>query len=272
MSPNRAEPLTWCSRCSKVKAWHTPEKHWEPLQGGKCPSGGFSGLEYFQMECIFQVRLGEQQRFCRTHHEALWAPLFVDAFPELCLSSPADMACPLYPQLRCPGLCWDSPLVASRDKRVFPKRSAVFLWTFFLPKAALPPRGQPDSAGWERACWCYYHYHYELINTFGTALGLSCGMWDLVPWPEIQPGSPALRMKSLSRWTTWEIPTDIIIIVNASGWPLVVPSRLLRVLRFCRLHLILPSLTHLALLSGALNRLTVSDKGLCEVSCPAVFL
>ena len=33
-----------------------------------------------------------------------------------------------------------------------------------------------------------------------------CGMWDLVPWPGIEPGSPALGAQSLSHWTTREVP------------------------------------------------------------------
>ena len=36
--------------------------------------------------------------------------------------------------------------------------------------------------------------------------GLSCVMWDLVPGPGIQPGSPALEEQSLSHWTTREVP------------------------------------------------------------------
>ena len=30
----------------------------------------------------------------------------------------------------------------------------------------------------------------------------SCGMWDLVPWPGIEPGSLALGAQSLNHWTT----------------------------------------------------------------------
>ena len=37
-------------------------------------------------------------------------------------------------------------------------------------------------------------------------LGLSCGIWDLVPWAGIKPGSPALGVQSLSHWTTREVP------------------------------------------------------------------
>ena len=35
---------------------------------------------------------------------------------------------------------------------------------------------------------------------------LSHGMWDLVPWPGIEPGSPALGVWSLSHWITREVP------------------------------------------------------------------
>ena len=37
-------------------------------------------------------------------------------------------------------------------------------------------------------------------------LGLSCNMWDLVPWAGIEAGSPALGAQSLSHWTTREVP------------------------------------------------------------------
>ena len=35
---------------------------------------------------------------------------------------------------------------------------------------------------------------------------LGCGMWDLVPRPEIEPRPPALGAQSLSHWTTREVP------------------------------------------------------------------
>ena len=37
---------------------------------------------------------------------------------------------------------------------------------------------------------------------------LNCSIWDLVPWPGIEPGPPALRMKNLSHWTTREVPDE----------------------------------------------------------------
>ena len=38
----------------------------------------------------------------------------------------------------------------------------------------------------------------------------SCGMWDLVSWPGIEPGPPALGAGSLSHWATREVPLPLI--------------------------------------------------------------
>ena len=35
---------------------------------------------------------------------------------------------------------------------------------------------------------------------------LSCNTWDLVPWPRIEPRSPASGARSLNCWTTREVP------------------------------------------------------------------
>ena len=39
----------------------------------------------------------------------------------------------------------------------------------------------------------------------------SCSMWDLVPWPGIKLGPPALGAQSLSHWTTREVSTSTIL-------------------------------------------------------------
>ena len=39
---------------------------------------------------------------------------------------------------------------------------------------------------------------------------LSHSMWDLVPWPGIEPESPALGAWNLSHWTTREVPNSLI--------------------------------------------------------------
>ena len=38
------------------------------------------------------------------------------------------------------------------------------------------------------------------------APGLSCSMWDLVSWPGIKPGPPALGAQSLNHWASKEVP------------------------------------------------------------------
>ena len=40
---------------------------------------------------------------------------------------------------------------------------------------------------------------------------LSCGMRDLVPWPGIEPGSPASGVRSLNCWTTREAPAPFFL-------------------------------------------------------------
>ena len=41
---------------------------------------------------------------------------------------------------------------------------------------------------------------------------LSCGMWDLVPWPGIKPGPPALGGWSFSPWTSKDVPMSFEIL------------------------------------------------------------
>ena len=47
------------------------------------------------------------------------------------------------------------------------------------------------------------------IYLFGCAWSLSCSVWDLVPWPRIEPRTPALGAWSLSHWTTRGVPRRI---------------------------------------------------------------
>ena len=49
-----------------------------------------------------------------------------------------------------------------------------------------------------------------LSGIFVVVCGIfSCIMWDLVPQPGIEPGSPALGAWSLNHWTTKEVPRGI---------------------------------------------------------------
>ena len=38
---------------------------------------------------------------------------------------------------------------------------------------------------------------------------LSCSLWDLVPWPGMEPGPPVLRVWSLLHWTTRLVPKEL---------------------------------------------------------------
>ena len=54
------------------------------------------------------------------------------------------------------------------------------------------------------------HHHYLfswLCYVLVVAFRIfSCGMWDLVPRPGNKPGPPAFGVRSLSHWTTREVP------------------------------------------------------------------
>ena len=52
-----------------------------------------------------------------------------------------------------------------------------------------------------------YFFFFLILFIYLAALGLSCGMWDLAPWPGIEPGPPAVGAQRLSHWTTREVPT-----------------------------------------------------------------
>ena len=46
----------------------------------------------------------------------------------------------------------------------------------------------------------------SMLNIQLQHVGLSCGMWDLVPWPGIKLRTPALGAWSLSHWAPREVP------------------------------------------------------------------
>ena len=60
------------------------------------------------------------------------------------------------------------------------------------------------------------------------SLGLSCSMWDLVPWPGIKPELPALGAWILSHWTTSEVPVGSTKSRESRARWMYVPSSLIR--------------------------------------------
>ena len=70
----------------------------------------------------------------------------------------------------------------------------------------------------------YVAFFFFFFNYFYlAALGLSCSMWDLVPWPGNEPGPPALGAQRLSHRTTREIPLMLLLFCtfHFSIWSLV---------------------------------------------------
>ena len=67
---------------------------------------------------------------------------------------------------------------------------------------------------------CQFKKYLIIIFIYLAVLGLGWGMWDLVPWPGIKPGPPALGACSLGHWTTREVPfaNFLICLFCCSYW------------------------------------------------------
>ena len=81
----------------------------------------------------------------------------------------------------------------------------LLFWCSHSPKWNKLPVGTLSSwalCPFDTSLWFFF-----LIFIYLAILGLSCGMWDLVPWPDTEPGPPALEAWSLSHWTTRGVPT-----------------------------------------------------------------
>ena len=60
-------------------------------------------------------------------------------------------------------------------------------------------------------CFCFFKKFIWLHPD------LSCSMWDLVPWPRIEPMLPALGVWSLNHWTTRKSPVLLLLFASPSG-------------------------------------------------------
>ena len=47
---------------------------------------------------------------------------------------------------------------------------------------------------------------------------LRCCIWDLIPWPGMEPRPPALGAWSLSPWTTGEVPIALSLLLSSMPW------------------------------------------------------
>ena len=69
----------------------------------------------------------------------------------------------------------------------------------------------PSIAGGFFFLFQIFYLFILLHQLFVVAHGIfSCGMWDLVPWPGIEPRPPALGVQTLSHWTTREAPNELL--------------------------------------------------------------
>ena len=56
-----------------------------------------------------------------------------------------------------------------------------------------------------------YFLFFKLFYLIVPGLSWACSIWDLVPWPGIKPKSLGLGSRSLSHWTTREVPAHILL-------------------------------------------------------------
>ena len=57
-----------------------------------------------------------------------------------------------------------------------------------------------------RSLWGFFCLFVVFFDCISCGMrNLSCGLWDLVPWPGLEPGPPALGARSLSHQTTREV-------------------------------------------------------------------
>ena len=59
---------------------------------------------------------------------------------------------------------------------------------------------------------CFIYETLFILFIYLGAPGLNCGMWDLLPQYGIKPAPhPALGVRSLSHWTTGEVPMKLLL-------------------------------------------------------------
>ena len=66
----------------------------------------------------------------------------------------------------------------------------------------------------QKYIYLFIWLHQVLVAACGI---ISCSMWDLVPWPGIEPRPPALGTWSLSHWTTREVPVVFLMPAILTG-------------------------------------------------------
>ena len=103
-----------------------------------------------------------------------------------------------------------SQLFASGDQSIGASASASVLpvniqgW---FPLGLTSPTKNFFTINFISLCWVLVVAHGFFNLPCGMRDIFSCRIWDLVPWPGIKPGAPALRAWRLSHRTTREVPS-----------------------------------------------------------------
>ena len=135
-----------------------------------------------------------------------WTPAlkggFFFLFPWLCQVLPLVAQrlkhLPPMQETRVRSLGWEDPL-----EKEMVTHSSILAWR--IPWTEEP--GRLQSTGSQRVG----HDWATSLSLFHFMPSLSCGMWDLVPWPRIEPGAPTLGRWSFSQWTNREAPARWIL-------------------------------------------------------------
>ena len=110
--------------------------------------------------------------------------------------------------------------------RELPCSSVVMTWHFHcrgvglfpgcrtkIPQAVHVTKTNQKTNQENSVCGSHYYailmfsfFFFKYLLIYLAVPGLSCGMWDLVPWWGIERRPPTLGARSLSHWTTREAP------------------------------------------------------------------
>ena len=63
----------------------------------------------------------------------------------------------------------------------------------------------------------FFFFFFKFNFLFLATLGLSCGVWDLVPCPGTEPLLPSLGVRSLSHWTTGGVHPPSLPLTNLNS-------------------------------------------------------
>ena len=82
-------------------------------------------------------------------------------------------------------------------------KNIFFLWNYFFKCSLLAALGVSCST-WDPRCilWVFRCGTGTLVLAGGLSCSVSCGIF--VPWPGIEPGSPALQSRFLTTGSPWK--------------------------------------------------------------------